>query len=119
MNVTKKIIVLWGVCLSFGLFNHFFVSGQARLIIPLVMFPSLFLFWVISAYRFSEAVRASDPNLYHLFRKQYQGQLIKFAEEIIRQNYQNDIIRMYAKTLLSFYRSALLLLIVIAALAMT
>lgn len=119
MNVTKKIIVLWGVCLSLGLFNHFFVSGQARLIIPFAMFPFLFLFWVISAYQFSEAIRVSDPDLYHLFRNQYHSQYIKFAEEIIRQDYQNDKILMCAKTLLSFYRSALLLLIVIASLAMT
>lgn len=119
MNMSKRIIALWGVCLGLGLANHFFISGQARLIIPFVMFPSLFSFWVISAYRFSEAIRASDPNLYHLFRDQYHGQHIKFAEEIIRQNYQNDNILVYAKTLLSFYRSALLLSIVIAALAIT
>ena len=117
--MTKSTYALWGVCLSLGLFNHFFVSGQGRLIIPFVLFPSLFLFWVISAYQFSEAIRASDPNLYHLFQFQFHGQYIKFAEEIIREKDQNDKILICAKTLLSFYRSAPLLLIVIAILSLS
>ena len=135
--MTKRTAYLWGICLFLGIINHFFVSGRARFILPFVLAPALLLYWAISLNHFSEAIRAYDPYLYHVFRDRYQGHFIKFAKEIVRTTCpnrfhgprinnvkagikvecRNEKILNYAKTVLEFYESGILLYAIVITLS--
>jgi len=135
--MTKKSTYLWGVCLILGIINHFFVYGQARIIIPLVLAPALFLYWSISLNQFSEVLRINDPFLYHAFRDSFQGHYVIFAKEVVRATCpnrfqhphsiykkarikiecQNEKIINQAKIVLEFYESGILLYAIVFALS--
>ena len=135
--MTKRTAYLWGIFLILGISNHFFVFGQARFVILFVLALTLFFYWIITVNQFTETMRVYDPNMYHVFRDKYQGHYVKFAKVIIQKTCpnrfhvshvsriktdsriecQDEKILNAAKTVLEFYESGILLIVIVMALS--